>query len=73
MARAGIWGHSGGGYATAAALFRYPDFFKVGISGIGQPRKPQLRGRLGRALPRPAPNPPRRHHQLRQPGQRYVR
>ena len=33
--RAGIWGHSGGGYATAAALFRYPDFFKVGISESG--------------------------------------
>ncbi|MFC7667472.1 alpha/beta hydrolase family protein [Hymenobacter humi] len=33
--RAGIWGHSGGGYATAAAMFRYPDFFKVGISESG--------------------------------------
>ncbi len=28
--RAGIYGHSGGGYATADAMFRYPDFFKVG-------------------------------------------
>ena len=35
LERAGIWGHSGGGYATAAALFRYPDFFKVGISESG--------------------------------------
>ena len=33
--RAGIWGHSGGGYATADAMFRYPDFFKVGISESG--------------------------------------
>jgi dipeptidyl aminopeptidase/acylaminoacyl peptidase len=33
--RAGIWGHSGGGYATATAMFRYPDFFKVGISEAG--------------------------------------
>jgi dipeptidyl aminopeptidase/acylaminoacyl peptidase len=33
--RAGIWGHSGGGYATAGAMFRYPDFFKVGISESG--------------------------------------
>jgi dipeptidyl-peptidase 4 len=33
--RAGIWGHSGGGYAAAAAMFRYPDFFKVGISESG--------------------------------------
>jgi dipeptidyl aminopeptidase/acylaminoacyl peptidase len=33
--RVGIWGHSGGGFATAAALFRYPDFFKVGVSQSG--------------------------------------
>src|SRR4029077_14000036 len=31
-ARVGIWGHSGGGLATAAAMFNYPDVFKVGIS-----------------------------------------
>jgi dipeptidyl aminopeptidase/acylaminoacyl peptidase len=35
VSRVGIWGHSGGGYATAAALFRYPEFFKVGISESG--------------------------------------
>jgi dipeptidyl-peptidase-4 len=33
--KAGIWGHSGGGFATAAAMFRHPDFFKVGISESG--------------------------------------
>jgi len=33
--RVGIWGHSGGGFATAAALFRYPDFYKVGVSESG--------------------------------------
>ncbi len=33
--RAGIYGHSGGGYATAGALFHYPDFFKVGVSQAG--------------------------------------
>ena len=33
--RAGIFGHSGGGNATAAAMFHYPDFFKVGISESG--------------------------------------
>ncbi len=33
--RVGIWGHSGGGFATAAALFRHPDFFKVGVSQAG--------------------------------------
>jgi dipeptidyl aminopeptidase/acylaminoacyl peptidase len=33
--RAGIWGHSGGGYATASAMFMFPDFFKAGISESG--------------------------------------
>ena len=33
--RAGIYGHSGGGNATASAMFYYPDFFKVGISESG--------------------------------------
>jgi dipeptidyl aminopeptidase/acylaminoacyl peptidase len=33
--RVGIWGHSGGGFATAAAMFRFPDFFKVGIAESG--------------------------------------
>jgi dipeptidyl aminopeptidase/acylaminoacyl peptidase len=33
--KTGIWGHSGGGFATAAAMFRFPDFFKVGISEAG--------------------------------------
>jgi dipeptidyl aminopeptidase/acylaminoacyl peptidase len=33
--RVGIWGHSGGGFATVAAMFRYPDFYKVGVSGSG--------------------------------------
>jgi dipeptidyl aminopeptidase/acylaminoacyl peptidase len=35
LARVGVWGHSGGGYATAAAMFKYPDFYKVGISESG--------------------------------------
>jgi dipeptidyl-peptidase-4 len=33
--KAGIYGHSGGGFATASAMFRYSDFFKVGISEAG--------------------------------------
>src|SRR5256714_11375528 len=33
--RAGIYGHSGGGFAAADVMFRYPDFFKVGISEAG--------------------------------------
>ncbi|HLI75407.1 MAG TPA: DPP IV N-terminal domain-containing protein [Acidobacteriaceae bacterium] len=33
--RVGIWGHSGGGNATTAAMFKFPEFFKVGIAESG--------------------------------------
>jgi dipeptidyl aminopeptidase/acylaminoacyl peptidase len=33
--KVGIWGHSGGGFATAAAMFRHPDFFDVGVAQSG--------------------------------------
>jgi dipeptidyl aminopeptidase/acylaminoacyl peptidase len=33
--KVGMWGHSGGGFMTAAALLIYPDFFKVGWSESG--------------------------------------
>lgn len=33
--RVGIWGASGGGYATARALLQFPDFYKVGVSLCG--------------------------------------
>lgn len=33
--RVGIWGHSGGGNATADAMFRFPGFFKVGWAESG--------------------------------------
>jgi dipeptidyl aminopeptidase/acylaminoacyl peptidase len=35
LRRVGIWGHSGGGNATADAMFSYPDFFKVGWAESG--------------------------------------
>ena len=35
LSRAGIYGHSGGGYAAAAAMFRHPEFFNVGVSQAG--------------------------------------
>jgi dipeptidyl aminopeptidase/acylaminoacyl peptidase len=35
LERVGIWGHSGGGFATTSAMFRYPEFFKVGIAESG--------------------------------------
>ncbi|MBN2414680.1 DPP IV N-terminal domain-containing protein [bacterium] len=33
--RVGIYGHSGGGYAAADAIMRYPNFFKVAVSRSG--------------------------------------
>jgi dipeptidyl aminopeptidase/acylaminoacyl peptidase len=33
--RVGIWGHSGGGFASTDAMLRYPDFYKVAVSGAG--------------------------------------
>ena len=33
--RVGMYGHSGGGFMTAAAMFGFPDFYKVGISESG--------------------------------------
>ncbi len=33
--RVGIYGHSGGGFQTAAAMMTYPDFYKVGVSASG--------------------------------------
>jgi dipeptidyl aminopeptidase/acylaminoacyl peptidase len=35
LERVGITGFSGGGYMTAVAMMRYPDFFKVGVAGAG--------------------------------------
>jgi len=35
LSRVGIWGHSGGGFASTAALLRYPDFYDVAVSSSG--------------------------------------
>jgi dipeptidyl aminopeptidase/acylaminoacyl peptidase len=33
--RVGIYGHSGGGFAAADAILRYPDFFQVAVASSG--------------------------------------
>jgi len=33
--KVGIWGHSGGGFASTAGVLRYPEFYKVAVSGAG--------------------------------------
>ncbi len=35
LTRVGIFGHSAGGYASAHAIFTYPDFYKVCVSSAG--------------------------------------
>jgi dipeptidyl aminopeptidase/acylaminoacyl peptidase len=35
LRRVGIFGHSGGGYATARALLTFPEFYKVGVANAG--------------------------------------
>lgn len=35
LTRVGMWGHSGGGFMTAAAMMQYPDFYKAGWSESG--------------------------------------
>jgi dipeptidyl-peptidase-4 len=35
IARVGIYGHSGGGFMSTAAMLVYPDFFKVAVSSSG--------------------------------------
>lgn len=35
ISRVGIWGHSGGGFASTRAVFDYPDFYDVAVSGAG--------------------------------------
>jgi dipeptidyl aminopeptidase/acylaminoacyl peptidase len=35
VSRVGIWGHSGGGFMSTAAILQYPDFFKAAWSESG--------------------------------------
>jgi dipeptidyl-peptidase 4 len=35
LSRVGIYGHSGGGFATAAAMLQHGDFFHVGVASAG--------------------------------------
>jgi dipeptidyl-peptidase 4 len=35
LSRVGMYGHSGGGFATAAAMLRHPEFFHVGVASAG--------------------------------------
>lgn len=35
LSRVGIYGHSGGGFASARAILTYPDFYRVAVSSSG--------------------------------------
>ena len=65
--RAGIWGHSGGGFATADAMFRYPDFFKVGIAESGNHDNRVYEDDWGERYQGLLAQNAERHRQLRRP------
>ncbi len=35
LKRVGIWGNSGGGYATVSAMLQYPEVYKAGVASAG--------------------------------------
>jgi len=35
LSRVGVYGHSGGGFMSASAILKYPDFYKAAVSGAG--------------------------------------
>ena len=53
--RVGIYGHSGGGFMSAAAVLQKPynEFFKAAVASARQPRQQHLQRQLVRAVPRP--------------------
>ena len=63
--RVGIYGHSGGGFMSAAAMLVYPDFFKVALVGVRQPREQHLQQHLEREASRHQGNREGRQGQLR--------
>ena len=65
--RAGIWGHSGGGFATTTAMFRFPDFFKAGIAESGNHDQRLNEDDWGERYQGLRHDEPGRHRQLRPP------
>ncbi len=63
--RVGIYGHSGGGFMTAAAMLQKPynEFFKVGVATSGNHDNNIYGAKLGRAIPRPEGSGRRRRDQ----------
>ena len=48
--RVGIFGLSGGGFATVRSMATFPDFYKVGVAEAGTHAQPAVHVRLERAL-----------------------
>ena len=71
--RVGIYGHSGGGFASTDAMLRYPEFFQGGGLRGRQPRQPQLQHLLGGEVPGCHGNGLHGHGQLRGCGQQVIR
>ena len=70
--RVGIYGHSGGGAATAAAMFHFPDFFKVGVSESGNHDNRVYEDDWAEKWIGLLEEECGRHDELRQPGEREL-
>ena len=73
ISRAGIWGHSGGGFATTTAMFRFPDFFKAGIAESGNHDQRLNEDDWGERYQGLVERGARRHRQLRRRGEPELR
>ena len=69
LTKAGMYGHSGGGNATAGAMFHFPDFFKVGIAESGNHDNREYEDGLGGEVVRTAGEERGRDEQLRYAGE----
>lgn len=56
--RVGIYGHSGGGFMSTAAMLIYPDFFKVAVSSSGNIAPPPRSAAAQRGPPTPPSSGP---------------
>ena len=71
--RVGMWGHSGGGNATVAAMLHYPDFIKVGIAESGNHENRNYEDDWDEKWVGLLQTQSERNHQLRFAGERELR
>ena len=73
LERVGIWGHSGGGFASTAGILRYPDLYKVAVSQAGNHDNRNYADDWGEKWQGLLKRNGDGHNQLRQPGEPAAR